>query len=225
MNINLNIVQPPLVLFLIPSKGCTAEFFDCFIDLIIYCNQRNINFRVVRRYSSVVYFARNLCLGGDVRRGVNQKPFNGKINYTHLMWLDDDISFRPEQFHSLLNFNQDIVSGIYKMEGGTQYATVKDWDRDYFQKTGTFKFLADEDFKNQQGLMEVAYTGFGFILIKRGVFESLTYPWFRPIFYEMGDCVDFCAEDVGFCKSIQEKGYKIYVAPRIRVGHIKSIVL
>jgi hypothetical protein len=225
MNVKLNVVQPPFVLFLIPSNGCSSEFFDCFFDLVSYCYRVGINFRVIREYSSVVYFARNLCLKGDVRRGVNQKPFNGRLNYTHLMWLDDDIAFKPEQFHFLLNLNLDIVSGFYKMAGGKYYATVKDWDEKYFQETGRFRFLTDEDLKGRHGLMEVAYTGFGFILIKKGVFESLYYPWFRPIFYEMGNCVDFCAEDVGFCRSIQEIGYKIYIDTRIRVRHIKRTLL
>lgn len=225
MNIKLNIIQPPYVLFLIPSKSCSAGFFDSFFRLINYCYNQGIRFTVSREYSPVIFFARNLCLGGDVLRGPSQVPFNGIYNYTHLMWLDDDISFTPAQFQALLNWDVDIVSGVYKMVGGKYYATVKDWDEECFLETGAFRFLTERDVKNYKGLMDVVYTGFGFMLIKRGVFESLAYPWFRPKFYEIGHCVDFCSEDVGFCKDIREKGYKIYIDPKIKVGHIKETVL
>jgi hypothetical protein len=33
----------------------------------------------------------------------------------------------------------------------------------------------------KEDLIEVAYTGIGFMLIKKGVFERLEYPWFKPI--------------------------------------------
>lgn len=225
--IKLNIVNPkPLfIVFCLSGKSFPAEFFDSFLNLIDYCYSRGIRFTVIRRYSAVVYFVRNMCLGGEVRRGENQKPFNGTLNYTHIMWIDNDIFFKPEQFQSLLDRNLDIVSGVYKMIGGEFYATVRKWDEEYFKKYGTFKFLTEEDFKDYKGLMEVVYTGLGFMLVKRGVFESLTYPWFKPIFYKIDNCVDFCSEDVGFCRSIKEKGYKIYVDPKVRVGHIKEIIL
>ena len=226
MKVNINVVQPvPLhIAFLLSGDNFPAGFVDSLLNLIIYCENKKIEFTIIRRYSSVVYFVRNLCLGGDVRRGVNQKPFDGKLNYTHMMWIDRDSSFKPEDFQTLLDLNLDIVSGIYKIIGGKYYAVVRDWDEEHFQKKGSFQFLTENDFKDYKGLMEVVYTGFGFILIKRGVFESLTYPWFKPIFYEIGNCFDFCAEDVGFCKRIIEKGYKIYVDPRVRIGHIKETI-
>lgn len=225
MNLKLKVVQQPYILILIPSKSCSGEFLDSLVLLMDYCYSKGIRFTVLRRYSPVIYFARNLCLGGDVLRGPHQKPFNGIYNYTHMLWLDDDIFFKPYQFQILLNLDQDIVSGIYKMVGGKYYATVKDWDEGLFLETGAFRFLTEEDIKNYKGLMDIVYTGFGFMLIKRGVFESLTYPWFKPKFYEIGNCVDFCSEDVGFCKDIKEKGYKIYIDPRVRVGHLKETVL
>ncbi len=40
------------------------------------------------------------------------------------MWIDSDIVFTPQQFQKLLDHKEDIVSGIYKMDGGTHYATT-----------------------------------------------------------------------------------------------------
>ncbi len=78
---------------------------------------------------------------------------------------------------------------------------------------------------NPEGLMEEDYTGFGVILIKRHVMESLEYPWFRPLWHEIGSCKDFSSEDSSICKLFKAAGYKINVDPKIRVGHLKEVVL
>ncbi len=225
--LKLNIVQPkPIkIIFCLPASSFTGKFFDGFVDLLRYCFEAGIEVGISRHFSPVIYYARNLCLGGDVLRGEDQKPFNGQINYTHMMWIDSDIVFTPQHFQTLLNHDKDIMSGIYMMSDSKHFATVKAWDEGYFAKNGTFKFMDTDELNDHKGLIEVDYTGFGFMLVKRGVFESLKYPWFRPIFYKMGNCQDFCSEDVGFCRLIAEKGYKIYIDPQVRVGHEKNIVL
>lgn len=173
----------------------------------------------------MIYYVRNACLGGDTLRGEQQKPFDGKLDYTHLMWIDSDVIFTPDQFVRLINYDKDIVSGIYKMSDGVSYATVEKWDEEYFKGHGNFQFMQDRDFAGRRDLIEVAYSGFGFMLIKRGVFESLPYPWFRPIFHHIGTAVDFSAEDASFCITAREKGFKILVDPGLKVGHEKMKVI
>jgi len=207
-----------------PTNGFSENFLQGWTKLIVTCLENNIKFTISNQQSSVVYYVRNLCLGGDVLRGINQKPFDGKIDYTHMMWIDSDIVFNPEQFIKLLNYDKDVVSGIYKMAGGKQFATVEKMDEEFFKKNGTFKFWTDEDIKDKKGLIEVDYTGLGWILIKKGVFEQLEYPWFRPLWKEFGNIKDFTSEDSALCMMLKEKGIKIYVDPEIRVGHEKTCI-
>jgi len=207
-----------------PTPGFSSNFFYGWTDLVIYCMEKGIKFSISNQYSSVVYYARNLCLGGNVTYGKDQKPFNGQIDYTHLMWIDSDIVFNTQQFQALLDHDKDIVSGIYKMAGGDKYTTVENWDEDYFEKNGTFEFWTDESIKGKKGLIDVAYTGLGWMLVKKGVFEKLEYPWFRPIWKTFGKVHDFTSEDTAFCLLVKEKGFNIYVDPTIRVGHEKSII-
>jgi len=214
-----------VVVFCLTGDNFSGKFLDCFMECITFCMQSNIKFAVSRCQSPVVYYVRNMCLGGDVLRGENQKPFDGKVNYTHLMWIDRDIIFTPQQFQKLLSYDKDIVSGVYMMGNRIHLATVEKWDEEYFKKSGAFEFLKPEDLKNKTQLINVAYTGLGFMLVKKGVFESLEYPWFRPIFHTIGTAKDFCSEDTAFCQLAREKGFKIYVDPQMRVGHLKSIVL
>jgi hypothetical protein len=141
------------------------------------------------------------------------------------MWIDSDIVFNPDQFFKLIAWKKDIVSGIYMMEGGKFFASVQNWDEEYFKQHGSFQFMTPEDIKNKKDLIEVDYTGFGFLLAKYGIFESLEYPWFQPIFHTIGNARDFSAEDVSACRLLKEKGFHIYIDPAIRVGHEKKVIL
>ena len=63
------------------------------------------------------------------------------------------------------------------------------------------------------------------MLVKRGVFETIEYPWFEPEFFYLNDDIkDFCSEDVGFCRKAGKTGFDIWVNPNVIVGHEKSIV-
>ena len=81
----------------------------------------------------------------------------------------------------------------------------------------------------------VDYTGFGWLLIQKGVFEDfdengkkkIEYPWFAPKMqvFESGNVQDMCGEDVSFCLDAKEAGYEIWCDPRIRVGHEKTRII
>jgi hypothetical protein len=195
-----------------------------------------------------------MCLGADVSRGVNQKPFDGKLDYDYIMWIDSDILFTPDQFARLLSHDKEIVAGLYLMQGGSAYAAVLEWDEDYFAKHGHFRFLTPGDpatnpqsgsghpgsedephgsdgsansqsrTRNPQ-LLSVAYCGMGFMLVKYGVFEGMEYPWFRPMQKRIGDMVDFTMEDVGFCLRAREMGYRVLADLGVKVRHEKCRVL
>jgi hypothetical protein len=179
---------------------------------------------ISRRESCNIYYVRNMCLGADVSRGKNQKPFNSKIDYDYIMWIDSDIIFNFEQFVRLVKWNTDIVAGVYPMENGKQLATCQKWAEEHFKQNGYFEFLTEDDVKGKEGLIEVSYTGMGFMLVKKGVFEAMEYPWFRPLEKQIGDMVDFTMEDVAFCLCAKEKGFKVLIDPQVKVGHEKKIV-
>ena len=170
-----------------------------------------------------------MCLGGNNLSGVDQKPFQGRADYDYIMWIDSDIVFTPNQLFKLIEDDKDIVSGLYMMSDNKHFATVETWDEEFFKKNGYFPFLTPQTIRGKYEPFKVDYTGFGWMLIKRGVFESLQYPWFQPLFkeYEInGKTVkDFTMEDVAFCHLVKEKGYDIWIDPTVRVGHEKTVVL
>ena len=104
--------------------------------------------------------------------------------------------------------------------------------------------MEEDDFRNNGGVMNhetvesiskrrspftVDYAGFGWLLIKHGVWENdeMKYPWFAPKMqvFESGEVQDMCGEDVSFCLDAKEAGFEIWCDPRVRVGHEKMRVI
>ena len=156
--------------------------------------------------SSFVSFARMQTFGLDVRRGKNQKPFNGE-KYDIFVSIDSDVVFSPAQLIELIESTKlhPVVSGYYMMANGKQYAVVKDWNKDYFAKNGTFQFLEPKDTEealkkfsaeleerrsaeeakkevkpiSNPDFMKVSYAGMGFFACRKDVLDDLQYPYFN----------------------------------------------
>lgn len=215
----------PVLVFCFPGKNFSNIFLKCWTDTIYYCMEQGIDFIMTSEYSSVVHFSRTKCLGADVLRGKKQKPFDGKMPYTHLMWIDSDIVWRPEQIGQLLLRNVDIVAGLYTHVNRNEFIAYKNCDLEIFKKNGHFESLKREEVEKQEDLIEVDYTGMGFMLIKHGVFESLEYPWFTSDLRSIGDDTqDIMSEDASFCTKIKDK-FKILVDPKVLVGHEKTVII
>lgn len=216
--------KPLNIVFCLPGSNYSGNFLKCWTNLQKYCFNNNINPILSQHYSCNIYYSRTMCLDGNSKNGKYQKPFQGNLEYDYLMWIDSDIIFNVNQFSKLLSHNLDIVSGLYLTHNNREYATVKNWDVETYKKNGRFDFLKKEDIKTND-LFEVSYTGFGFMLIKYGVFEKLKYPWFKPRFIEMDHITEFTMEDVTFCIEAKEKGFKIMIDPTVKVGHEKKFII
>ena len=217
--------KPITVIFCLPGATFSGRFLECWSNLLSWCFAHGIQPVISRKQSNNICFVRNMCLGGDVMRGAAQKPFNGELDYDYICWIDSDTLVAPQQFQQLLSHDKDIISGLYLMEGDNAFATVQHWDEEYFKKHGCFQFLTPQDINGKEGLLKVDYTGMGFMLVKKGVFESLEYPWFRPLEKRIGNMVDFTMEDVGFCLQARERGWNVLVDTGVRVGHEKKILI
>ena len=53
------------IIFCLPGNNYSNHFLLAWSDLILWCRENNYDFSVSQNYSSVVHYARSLCLGGD----------------------------------------------------------------------------------------------------------------------------------------------------------------
>ena len=208
-----------------PGKTYSREFLLAWSDLLMQATNRGHQVMISQQYSSVVHFARARCLGGDVLKGADQKPFQGQIDYDVMMWIDSDIVFKPEDFFNLLESPHDVTAGLYMMENLKEFAVVKEWNEDFFMKDGTFKFLRPEDIIGSPQYIPVAYSGMGWMMIRKGVVETLKYPWFWSELEKIGDLVEMNSEDVAFCRALAKAGHTIHVDTKTRVGHQKLMLI
>ena len=123
-----------------------------------------------------------------------------------------------------------IVAGWYCTEDGKTTSVAHWLDEDDFRGNGgVMNHETIESISKRKKPFTVDYTGFGWLLIKKGVFEDegLPYPWFAPKMqiFESGEVQDMCGEDVSFCLDAKEAGFEIWCDPRIRVGHEKTRII
>jgi hypothetical protein len=216
------------IIFCLPGASYSGRFLQCWTNLLTELPEYKISYGLSQDYLCNIYHARTKVLGASLERGVDQKPFNGKVDYDYIMWIDSDMVFKPEDFFKLLEHDKDVVSGIYMMQDNINYATVETMEEEFFAKNMHYQFLQREDVKRKKKkLFKVDYTGMGWMLVKRGVIEKMKYPWFYPRKKEWKNCdwSEFVWDDVEFCTRVRELGHDIWIDSNIIPGHEKIMVL
>ena len=218
------------VVFCLPGRGVSYTFLKNFVTLCFDLVQNKASIQISQDYSSMVNFARCKCLGANVLRGPDQLPWDGKLKYDYQLWIDSDIVFNVEKFYQLVLMDEKIASGWYCTEDGKTTSVAHWLDEDDFKGNGGgMNHETLDSIAKRKKPFTVDYAGFGWLLIKHGVFEDsqMRYPWFAPKMqvFESGAVQDMCGEDVSFCLDAKEAGFRIMCDPRIRVGHEKTRVI
>ena len=218
------------VVFCLPGRGVSYTFLKNFVTLCFDLVQAKASIQISQDYSSMVNFARCKCLGANVLRGPDQLPWDGKLKYDYQLWIDSDIVFNVEKFYQLVLMDEKIASGWYCTEDGKTTSVAHWLDEDDFKGNGgVMNHETLDSIAKRKKPFTVDYAGFGWLLIKHGVFEDkeMPYPWFAPKMqvFESGAVQDMCGEDGSFCLDAKEAGFRIMCDPRIRVGHEKTRVI
>ena len=233
------------IVFCLHGRMVSYTYLKNFVQLCFDLVQNGMSIQISQDYSSMVNFARCKCLGANVLRGPKQIPWDGKLNYDYQLWIDSDIVFNSEKFWQICDValpanavNEDgtvenekkraISAGWYCTEDGNT-TSVAHWldEEDFRSNGGVMNHETIERISKRRKPFTVDYTGFGWLLIEKGVFESLEYPWFAPKMqvFESGEVQDMCGEDVSVCLDAKELGFEIWCDPRVRVGHEKTRVI
>ena len=172
-----------------------------------------------------------------------------KSNATHIMFIDADIRFNPEQIFPMLEADKDIICGIYPKKE-INWTTVKvamdaNVPNDQLKfHTGAF-VVNLVDYQTEVTVpinepVEIWNGGTGFMLVKREVFENLVgkVPTYLNNVLDMtnkenGETINeffatsieeetqiLLSEDYYFCKKAREHGMKVWAAPWVQLAHI-----
>ena len=204
-----------------PGHSLIAPYFRSFIDTAQMLADKGITWIFSNQYASHVANAREMVANGGAENDVReQRPFKGEFTYDVMMWIDSDISWKPEDFLALYESDKQITSGMYLLANGTVTAFKKMFDQP----------LTYEEAMKLEEPIKVEGCGFGFIAVKAGVFEGLSRPWFQSAMTTLqydDQRYDFpiIGEDISWCKRVIQQGHEIWLDPSAKVTHHKTVQL
>ena len=117
---------------------------------------------------------------------------------SHLMFLDDDMTFEPQVLEIMLGRRQSVVCTNYLIKTATPefVAVGLDGKRVPTREEST-------------GLQPIAYSGFGCSLFELDVFKKTPQPWFLPKF--IPESSSYTTEDNPCYERIREAGFPVYL--------------
>ncbi|HLN25645.1 MAG TPA: hypothetical protein VK558_16845 [Patescibacteria group bacterium] len=236
--------QPPIHLVIgTPCYGgnVTHYYMISALNLQQACAQRNIRltFKLLGN-DSLVTRARNLIVS----------QFLDDPTATHLMFIDADIGFSPDQVFALLDFNHEVAGGVYPMktlnwpviaaQARAEAPNLKSSALHY-----VVDFLDPKNITPSGSFVQVRHIGTGFLLIKRYVFERMAaeYPQLKfngsdlgansdlnsPNTYALFDCMidpdngAYLSEDYTFCRRWAAMGGEVWANMTSRLVHVGAM--
>tara|TARA_B100000287_G_C20324319_1_gene659116 strand:- start:19 stop:660 length:642 start_codon:yes stop_codon:yes gene_type:complete len=208
------------IIFCIPGKNFSNHFLLSWTKLIKYIESKKIEWEMACVYTPIVYKVREKCVS-----------YAFKQDYDYIMWIDSDMVFKPSDFEKLLNHNKDIVSGLYMKKNSSDIYDIPTSS----VATGMDGKILNVFQNYQQNLVKVFANGMGWMLVKKGVFESIKKPFCPSDLHEISEPFQkylfhngerrLLGEDYTFQLKALEQGYDSYVDTSLVVGHEKSFIL
>ena len=209
-----------------PGFGFSINFLESWTDLIVSALINGYKFTPSVKYSPIIYTSRNQVLGGWWKDGLHQKPFKGNVEYDWLLWIDSDAVFSWADITTLMGHDKSIVSGWCSTPGMKMSNVCEKMSEEHRKKEGKWELIGVSGMEKRQALFKAEFAGLHFMLVKKGVFEKLDYPWFSPDpRLEYNGVTTYDPEDVSFCQKAKAAGFDIWVDPKVRLGHEKTYVV
>jgi len=198
------------------NRGMSAQFVTCLLGAH---STPDIEISVAFGIESLIDRARAVMATRFLKTDNSVMIF---IDDDIVNWSMDDIS----QIVSDVQEKQSIVGGSYSIKNaeGPRLCAVGIDPGDHIAR----------DIGPQDGLVEVRWTATGFMAVPRKVLEDVAatlplvsgygkqtlYPMFQPFVHEGV----YLSEDYSFCQRARDLNHKIWLDPRIILGHVGNFV-
>ena len=211
-----------IILFCIPGREFKSRFLLSWSDLLLQCIMNGYRPILCQENDKNLYICRNKCLGGNIlSNDVEQKPFQGKVNYDYLVWIDPHVTFTYKDIEKLLESPHDVTSGLYTFNEQITNV-VPNFNYEFYQQNGTFNFLTYDNLVNVQKednrYFPAEFVDMGWMCFKSGVAERLQYPWFEP---NTTQPVGLFTDTYAYCMKLKEAGVQIMVDSNTKMRYIE----
>ena len=181
-------------IFCLYDLNYTDDFLKSWVNLCHLLNKKKIIYTISPGDSCNAFYAKQMSLKGNVLAGKDQKPFQGQYKYNYIVFLSGNILFDTKDFVNLYNT-------IYNNKLDFISAKVKNRYK-LLEKTGKYEY-AD-------------FLDFDMVLVKSGIFEKLSYPWFKP--WEARTKDEQLFVDIDICKRLQnEANIDLLIDPTVQI--------
>ncbi len=215
----------------------TQRYMQSICALLDYGNRKGIAVSVeLLGYDSLITRGRNTLV----------TTFLDNPTATHLMFIDADIGFTPDQVGRMLDFQQPLTAGSYPLKILHYDQAVVDRNAageglDTAQLRYVGAACEGAAYRQKDGFVTAEFAGTGFMLIQRSVLEQMiqAYPETRftashnrptpnpsPNQYALFDCIieketgHYLSEDYTFCKRWRAIGGELWLDTQSRLIHI-----
>lgn len=211
----------PLICY---NHTCNTEWMMSILKLLNACKEAGLNCSFYPIFfESLVSRARNAAVA----------HFLEDENNTHILFIDSDIIFEPDDVFKLLQSNKEVVAGIYpkKYIVWERLKNQPEAERVDFPVGGQIKMTEDN-------FLELDYLPTGFLLINRTAIQKIIdkhpelkyqndidgYMSAGDNFYDLFKVGIrngiYESEDWGFCSLWKEVDGQVLIHPEINVKHV-----
>lgn len=207
---HLNIFKNAKVVLLVPITRTFPRFWESIVDMVAFSWNFGLRIEmIVPSIQSVIVDARTYL--NDTALNMRSSFDGGK--FTHFLSIDDDHTFGPDLACNLvykMHLNDaKIMSAVCYKKGLENMPPMHVLS----PTTGEFKKIV----KFPKMVFKVDTVGFGVIMIKREVYETIEKPWFAM--------TDKISEDNYFCLKAKKCGFDIFVDGECTTGHIGEPII
>jgi len=176
--------------------------------------------------------------------------FLANADGTHLLFVDADIGFEPEQVFRLLDLDKDVSAAVYPIKRMdwrkiSRLAEAKNPSLETAALSYMIEFADGERVQVVNGFAKVQYAGTGFLMIRRSALVAMIqhYPELRyahdhkpddkqagsPYRSALFNCmIDeatkvYLSEDFSFCKRWTDMGGEIWADLESRLTHVGTV--
>ena len=193
-----------------------SQYTESLLKTCMLLSQRNILFNVKFINNQLVTRARNML----------SSIFMGN-DYTHMMFIDADVVWNPDDVLKLLDWEEECVLGIYP-------------NKAYYYRDGELNMtqsskmvLPIKNKEDNENLIQIERAATGFMLLTKSALKriepdieqfALPNGGQTVLLYNYFDCCvvdkDYLTEDYYFSYLFIKNGGTIYCDTRIKLGHV-----
>lgn len=229
----------PYIYLAVPCYGgiLNLYFVHSLLALKDACRERGIGLHVD-------------LMGGDAlitrARSRLAAQFLAHPEATHILFIDADIGFAPENVFRLLDAGKDMVAAVcplkridWEKARAAAKADVPDLQAASIGYVVRFLPTPDKSVHVENGFAKVAYAGTGFLMIARGAMQRIVdaHPELWARMGDMGDTLapeapmvfdtmiepetgQYLSEDYAFCRRWRDLGGEIWADVEARLTHV-----